>query len=204
MLIVLMTNVYIAPVAAIGGSGTAAAGPDPTTARRERVEGILHLVGSAVLGAVLAGGLILAGLTQPSNVVGFLDVTRDAGWNPALAVVAMTVVSITMPAFTLILKRQRPLALPEFDLPKVAVITPELVIGAALFGLSWGLSGVCPSLMVCGLGAGKPGPFLFAATMSMGMVAAELAVPRIKGEWNTCCHTGARQPPAHPPVTVMV
>lgn len=98
---------------------------------------------TAVLSGCLFGiGLAIGGMTDPAKVLGFLDVI--GAWDSTLAYVMGGAVAITLPTFTLILRRPRPLLASTFDLPSRRDIDGSLLVGAALFGIGWGLAGLCP------------------------------------------------------------
>ena len=94
---------------------------------------ILILIGGALFGA----GLVVSGMTDPKRVIGFLDFLGE--WDPALAFVMGGALCITLPATHFILKLPIPLMARSFSLPKKKVIDAPLVVGAALFGVGWGL-----------------------------------------------------------------
>jgi uncharacterized membrane protein YedE/YeeE len=93
-------------------------------------------------GTLFGLGLAWSGMTNPARVLAFLDVTGD--FDPTLALVMGGALAVTFPAFAWILKRPRPLLEPAFRLPTATRIDAPLVGGAALFGLGWGLAGLCP------------------------------------------------------------
>jgi len=119
---------------------------------------------SLVAGLLFALGLGLAGMTQPARVLAFLEL-RD----PALALTLGAAVAVTAIGFPRLLRRARPLLGPRFVLPTRADIDGPLIFGAALFGLGWGLVGLCPGPAVTGLVAGDPRQWLFVAAMVVGM-----------------------------------
>jgi uncharacterized membrane protein YedE/YeeE len=128
---------------------------------------------SRTLVALLAGtlfglGLAISGMMNPAKVVGFLDVAGD--WDPTLAFVMGGALLVTIPAFRLILGRQRPVLAYEFALPKRTALDARLLGGAALFGVGWGLSGFCPGPAVAALVTGLAPVFAFVAAMLAGMV----------------------------------
>jgi len=97
---------------------------------------------SFVVGLVFALGLGISGMTQTSVVKGFLDVTGD--WNPALMGVMIGAIGVHALAFRFIKRRRSPLLDAQFYLPTRKDIDLRLVAGAVLFGIGWGLVGICP------------------------------------------------------------
>lgn len=130
-----------------------------------------------VTGGLFGFGLAWSGMTNPARVLAFLDVTGD--FDPTLALVMAGALAITFPAFASILKRPRPLLAPSFRLPTATRIDAPLVGGAALFGLGWGLAGLCPGPALAGLVTGSPPVALFCAAMLAGQwLAGRLSGPR--------------------------
>jgi uncharacterized protein len=107
------------------------------------------LVVSFVTGVVFAVGLGISGMTHPAKVVGFLDVTGD--WDPSLAFVMVGAILVNLLFFRLVLRRPHPLYDRLFRLPASGRIDAPLVVGSALFGVGWGLSGLCPGPAVASL-----------------------------------------------------
>ena len=119
-------------------------------------------------GILFSAGLVLAGMTKPENVVGFLDFFGE--WKPALGLVMAGAVGVYAALFPLVLGRRVPLFAPAFDLPDASKPDSRLFIGAAAFGAGWGLGGFCPGPALVALGAGAPEAALFAAAMAAGVV----------------------------------
>ncbi|MFN3469363.1 MAG: DUF6691 family protein [Novosphingobium sp.] len=104
--------------------------------------------------AFLAGmafgfGLLVSGMTSPDRVLSFLDLA--GAWDPALAFVMGGAVLTATPLFLLARRRARPVAGVAYDDPDRLTIDRKLVIGAVLFGLGWGLAGICPGPAVIDL-----------------------------------------------------
>jgi len=121
-----------------------------------------------VAGIVFAAGLGLSGMTLPSKVLAFLDVTGD--WDPSLAFVMGGAIAVHLVATRLLQKRGRPLLAEIFHLPKRSEIDTKLVLGAALFGLGWGLGGFCPGPALVSAAAGQRSALVFVAAMTVGML----------------------------------
>ncbi len=120
----------------------------------------MKLLTSALFGAVFGLGLLISGMTDPARVLGFLDVT--GAWNPALAFVMGGAVLTAAPAFALARRGVRPLLGGQIALPDRFRFNAGLFVGAAIFGLGWGLVGLCPgpSLVLLGQDAGAAGVFV--------------------------------------------
>lgn len=132
----------------------------------------------AALGAgLLFGlGLTVSRMVDPAKVLGFLDVAGN--WDPSLALVLAGATGTTFLGFRLVLgRRDRPLFAREFSLPTARGIDARLVGGAAIFGVGWGLVGLCPGPALAALGLDFPPVALFVAAMLAGMAAFEM-VPR--------------------------
>ena len=95
-----------------------------------------------VTGLVFGLGLAVSGMTHASKVLGFLDVTGN--WDPSLLLVLAGAVAVTVVAFRFILHRRAPVLEDKFKLPTARRVDARLVVGAAIFGIGWGISGYCP------------------------------------------------------------
>ncbi len=133
-------------------------------------------LGSSLLAGLLFGlGLALAGMTLPSRVLGFLDVTGP--WDPSLALVMVSAIAVHLPLQRVIRGRGRPLFDTRFHLPTGARIDRRLVVGSALFGVGWGLAGSCPGPALVSAATGAPWALSFVAAMAVGMVAQRVLAP---------------------------
>ena len=95
-----------------------------------------------LIGAVFGGGLYLAGMTNPSKIVNFLDIAGN--WDPSLIFVMGGGIPVAAIGFFILKKREKPLIFDEIQVPTHGVIDRPLVIGSVLFGVGWGVSGLCP------------------------------------------------------------
>jgi len=123
-------------------------------------------------GLLFGVGLALSGMTDTRVVLGFLDIAGQ--WNPALLLVMSGALTVTLPAFRFALRRQRPLLCEQYDLPQKTVIDRPLLVGAALFGIGWGLYGYCPGPALASLSSLDLQPVVFVIAMAVGVIAAEL------------------------------
>jgi uncharacterized membrane protein YedE/YeeE len=132
-----------------------------------------------VSGVVFAAGLALAGVTQPSKVIGFFDFSRGLdSWDPSLAFVMLGGIVVFTPVFHLISKRDRPWLSSTFRLPTRTDIDRPLIIGAALFGLGWGIAGYCPGPALASAGSGSMSALILVGSMFTGMKLYQLFAAR--------------------------
>ena len=124
---------------------------------------------AAGAGVLFALGLALSGMTDPARVTGFLDV-RGA-WDPTLAFVMAGAILAHAPVVRLIRRRSAPAFDTRFHWPRLTRIDAALVVGAAVFGVGWGLSGYCPGPALVSLGGGARGVVVFVAAMLAGIAA---------------------------------
>jgi uncharacterized membrane protein YedE/YeeE len=127
----------------------------------------MKIVVAALLGLLFGAGLLLSGMTDPARVIGFLDVT--GAWNPALALVMGAAVIVAAPAFAFVRRTGTSVLGEPVRLPGRFNITPALVLGAAIFGVGWGLVGLCPgpSLVVLPLAPIHAGVFVGALIIGL-------------------------------------
>ena len=131
----------------------------------------LQLVLAFLAGIVFALGLAIAGMTQPSKVVGFLDVT--GAWDPSLAFVMLGAIPVYAGATKLASSRLSPFAGGSFRLPTRRDIEPSVLLGAGIFGVGWGLAGYCPGPGLTSLGVASLPAFIFVVAMALGMLLFE-------------------------------
>jgi uncharacterized membrane protein YedE/YeeE len=121
------------------------------------------------VGLLFGMGLIISGMANPEKVLGFLDITGT--WDPSLAFVMGGGVLVGLFAFTAAKKRQTACLGDPMNLPSSRSITPRLVIGSLLFGIGWGLAGICPGPALVSMAAGEWKALLFVIAMIAGMAA---------------------------------
>jgi len=123
-------------------------------------------------GLVFGLGLLISGMTEPEKVLGFLDFFGE--WDATLAFVMAGAVIVAGAGFALAQRRGTPLFAAKFSWPSRSDIDAPLVTGAALFGIGWGFSGICPGPALVNL-AGLAAPMIvFVAAMVLGMFGYEL------------------------------
>ena len=114
-------------------------------------------------GLLFAVGLGIAGMTQPAKVLGFLDVF--GAWDPSLAFVMVGAIAVYMPVFWWVRREHGP----RLHLPTRRPIDLRIVLGAALFGVGWGLAGYCPGPALVSLATLGAPALAFGVAMLAGM-----------------------------------
>lgn len=99
-------------------------------------------ISAFIAGLLFSLGFIFSGMTNPENIISFLDVTGN--WNPALMFVLMSAVVVTCIGYHLVWKRSAPLFEVSFSVPTSRILDKRLIRGFAIFGVGWGLVGLCP------------------------------------------------------------
>lgn len=138
----------------------------------------MRLFAALLCGLLFGAGLVVAQMTDPAKVVAFLRLAP--GWDGSLAFVMGGALAVTALLFPRILRRRAPLLAARFALPSQHRIDRKLIAGAALFGVGWGLSGLCPGPAVAGLGARDPRSLAFVLAMLAGM-GLHAALQRLAG-----------------------
>jgi uncharacterized membrane protein YedE/YeeE len=127
-----------------------------------------RVVATAAAGVLFGAGLVVSGMTDPRKVIGFLDFTGN--WNPQL--IAVMAGAIAVYATLLALVGRAGAGAARLLPPRNNRIDRPLLLGAAIFGVGWGLSGYCPGPAIASLGFGARGAFVFVAAMVAGIIAA--------------------------------
>lgn len=118
-------------------------------------------------GFLFAIGLGIAGMTQPSKVIGFLDLAGN--WDPSLAFVMGGAIVVYMPIYRWVKRRDRAVLTQRLQLPTRRDLDVRLISGAALFGIGWGLAGFCPGPALVALTSAALPALVFGAAMFAGM-----------------------------------
>lgn len=134
---------------------------------------VLETLAAGLAGALFGAGLLVSGMAQPSKVLAFLDVA--GAWDPSLALVMGGAVAVGLVGFHDRGKRElSALGLP-MRLPTSRDVDARLLVGAAAFGIGWGIAGLCPGPALVALASGSGDAWLFAASMLAGMGLFEVA-----------------------------
>lgn len=132
----------------------------------------MGIVSSLLVGIIFGVGLVLSGMVLPSKVLGFLDVT--GAWDPSLGLVMGGAVLAGLGAFAVARHRTRSYLGFEMKLPTSRVIDRRLVVGSLLFGIGWGIAGLCPGPALVDLGTGEIKAIVFFVALLAGMGIFEL------------------------------
>lgn len=123
-------------------------------------------ISGLVVGILFGLGLAASGMTNTAKVIGFLDFFGQ--WDADLLFVMGSAVIVTFIGFRLVLKRDAPLFDSSFSLPTNTKLDPKLIIGAAIFGIGWGLYGYCPGPAIASLVYLSPTTMIFVVSMVIG------------------------------------
>ena len=132
----------------------------------------MSMIASLLCGLVFGAGLLISGMVQPTKVLGFLDLF--GAWDPSLAVVMAAALAVSVPGFMLVKGRSQPLLAVRSLWPAREDIDRPLIVGSALFGIGWGLVGLCPGPALESLATLSPDVLVFVAAMAAGMVVRDL------------------------------
>lgn len=133
---------------------------------------MLRHLSALVSGLIFGLGLIISQMVNPDKVISFLDIFGD--WDPSLALVMGAALIVTAVGYRLVWRKPKPLAADQFQVPTNRTIDKKLSIGAVLFGIGWGLVGLCPGPAIAALLIGGLPIIIFLAAMIAGMVMSEV------------------------------
>ena len=129
---------------------------------------------SFLSGLIFGLGLIVAGMSDPAKVQAFLDLAGP--WDPSLALTMAAAVGVSLPAFAWARRSPTTWSGHPLELPPPRAVDSHLLLGSALFGIGWGLTGLCPGPAVLSLGSGYLPGIAFAMAMVFGMEAYDWGV----------------------------
>ena len=147
----------------------------------------LALLSAAISGMIFGVGLALAGMLNPAKVAGFLDIFGL--WDPSLMLVMAGGIMVNAAGYFLFVRGgqssfsqssfSRPFFAKSFSLPEARQIDRKLIIGSGLFGMGWGLAGLCPGPVIASIGLDPAGIFPFLAVMLAGLKLGSLIRTRL-------------------------
>lgn len=130
------------------------------------------IISAFVSGFVFGLGLIIAGMVQPQKIIAFLSFTKS--WDPSLMFVMAGAIPVHFLTYRWIAKRPHPIFDLRWHYPTNTIIDRKLVIGSAIFGIGWGLGGICPGPALAALASGSVVIWTFFAAMIAGMLVFKL------------------------------
>ncbi len=123
---------------------------------------------SLLSGIIFGAGLVVSGMTNPEKVIGFLSITHN--WDASLIFVMGGAIIITAPFFYLLKNRNKSLLGLNINLPQKKGLDKKLLIGSALFGIGWGLVGLCPGPAISSIALFEPITLIFLIAMFLGVI----------------------------------
>ena len=132
----------------------------------------MQIIAALATGLIFGLGLILSGMTDPSKVIGFLDLTGQ--WDPSLAFVMGGAILVGVVAFPFAKGREKSLLGDVMRLPTARQVDRRLVLGSLAFGTGWGLAGYCPGPALVAVAQGGTQPLIFVVAMLAGMALYEI------------------------------
>jgi len=127
---------------------------------------------SLISGVIFGIGLVISGMTNPVKVLGFLNITRGLdNWDPSLIFVMGGAILAFAPFFFLLKNKEVSALGAKIELPEKQNIDNKLLIGSALFGVGWGLVGLCPGPAIAAIATFDPIVIVFLVSMAAGVLA---------------------------------
>jgi uncharacterized protein len=153
----------------------------------------MRSLASLLCGFVFGWGLFISGMIRPEKVLGFLDILAipSGNWDPSLAVVMAAALIVAGIGYALA-RRRNPVFESQNQWPTQTLIDRPLIAGAALFGIGWGLVGLCPGPAIENLASLSPGVVVFVVAMAVGTLAHDHWYARRAGpDTAALAHAGA-------------
>jgi uncharacterized membrane protein YedE/YeeE len=122
---------------------------------------------AALISGIIFGlGLCVSEMINPTRVIGFLDLLGN--WDATLLFVMIAALAVAGIGFPLVLKRANPLLADKFFVPERSDIDSRLIAGSVIFGIGWGLAGLCPGPAIAALASLSPSILMFVVAMAVG------------------------------------
>jgi len=129
----------------------------------------MRILSSFIVGLIFGLGLVISQMINPQKIVAFLDIAGE--WDPSLLVVMGAALVTTFIGYRLVRVREKPVFEQDFQILTKTVIDRPLLIGAAIFGVGWGLAGLCPGPGITAAALGGVAPWAYLVAMAAGMQA---------------------------------
>ena len=135
----------------------------------------MRALSSLLCGFVFGWGLLVSGMMRPDKVLGFLDILaiRSGNWDPSLAIVMAVALAVTGIGYAL-LRPRTPVFATANQWPTQTAIDRPLIAGSVLFGIGWGLVGLCPGPAIANLATLSSPVIIFVAAMAAGTIVHDL------------------------------
>ena len=133
---------------------------------------MINLTVALLSGAIFGLGLSVSQMINPDKVLGFLDIMGQ--WDPSLALVMAGALAVAYPGFRWVRRHDKPVFDSHFHITHKTVLDKPLMIGAAVFGIGWGMTGYCPGPAFASLATGNQEAFVMVASIYAGFWAAGL------------------------------
>ena len=131
---------------------------------------MLRILAAGLSGLIFGVGLAIAEMINPAKILAFLDIAGK--WDPSLALVLIAAAGVAWLGYHFTLKEEKPLLADKFTFPDKTKIDARLVIGAAIFGIGWGLGGLCPGPGFASIAYGNFDSLFFVTAMGLGLYTA--------------------------------
>ena len=144
------------------------------------MKAVTAIVVQFLIGLCFGLGLVISGMSNPAKVLNFLDFAAiPAGsWDPSLICVLTGAIAVAFVGFKWVLARPRPFFATQFYVPTATDLDTRIIVGPAIFGIGWGLAGLCPGPAFTALGLGSGAAVVFVTSMFMGMGLARWLAAR--------------------------
>jgi uncharacterized membrane protein YedE/YeeE len=151
----------------------------------------MRVLAGLLAGLLFGAGLAISQMINPAKVLAFLDIT--GAWDPSLAFVMLGAVVVTALGYRFVLRQPKPLLDDSFSVPTRTDVDGRLVIGAAIFGVGWGLGGYCPGPAIASIGFGAMETVVFVIFMAVGMIGGRALQTVLKATPKSHLPSGARK-----------
>lgn len=129
-------------------------------------------------GGLFGAGLLISGMTDTTKVVGWLDLFGD--WDPTLAFVLGGAILPMIVAWQIANRREKSILGTDIPARVEPRLGQNLMYGSILFGVGWGLSGLCPGPAMASISYGGVGGVVFLLAMCAGMLGAPKVIARLR------------------------
>lgn len=148
----------------------------------------MQIIIAFIAGLLMSIGITVSMMIDPAKVLGFLNLSGN--WDPSLALVMAAALAVYSVGFRLVRGKPAPLLAEKFQLPSASKIDKPILIGAAVFGLGWGLVGYCPGPAISALSKGNTGTIGFVIAMIAGWyIARKMPLAKVAPKKSTDCYS---------------